>query len=214
MKITIEDLKNTLQTRTSGVLSHGGHAEPPSGRVCYVCAEELVALTRKLEWTDCVPGRYVLGNICRNLNDLPVWESDASRTETLLPLLPYLDEDGEADWLKNFAMRIAREIIPTFLGPFLLPHEVEEWKNLTSPKQALPIIAATLARFALPRHDYLYAIFFRVKQVMEDLSQASDTSQPLDNTRKMIISLVTWLHNEKVVKEICKILLDFFAHKI
>ena len=222
MKITIEDLKNTLQTRTSGVLSHGGHKAG-----CYVCAEELVALTLGIPWTDQVPGRRFLGGICRTLNDAAVWKSDASRTKTLLPLLPYLDEDGEANWIENFAMRMAREIIPTFWGDALLSREVEEWKSLSSPERAIPVIQATYDRLSSaafqPQRGSFYGVaggVYRMLSAMEELGlphlRVSVYFQDwaLYEINALISLLAHVFDEEVVVKEICKILLDFFAHKI
>jgi hypothetical protein len=75
-------------SRAEGVtLSHGSHASREHG----MCVMELVAFVAGEPHGDfpgCVPRE--ISRLAQRVNDAPIWDSDAQRTEALRPLIPLM----------------------------------------------------------------------------------------------------------------------------
>jgi hypothetical protein len=112
MKITVEQLQHILDTRDSGVLSHGAHSAD-DGSYCALEAVSLVrgSLTGNESYFTDDPADLGMPDI-RPLNDAP-WSSDEARTKAMLPLIAVL-----SDWSlwpharkRKFATVVALETV-------------------------------------------------------------------------------------------------------
>jgi len=120
--LTVDDLRKTLATRTTGMLRAGSHPKPLLA-VPDCCIMELISLARGEDWTDEPEDTEDIGSPVRALNDSD-WSTDAMRTLHVLPLGVLTDSTCRPGWAYRYVLATAREIMPR-IAPDLPWYEVQ-----------------------------------------------------------------------------------------
>jgi hypothetical protein len=102
--LTLELLRNALDTKFGGYLKSGTHQEG-----CEVCVRELRAIALNLPWSDHPDGDSPSATdlACQRLND-SCWSSDEVRTKWCLPLALLSERTAKPRWVKDYILRTIR----------------------------------------------------------------------------------------------------------
>jgi hypothetical protein len=151
--MTDHPLTRTLETRFGGVLRTGSH--DPDGQAC---ALEAASVARGAKWSD-EPEIAKLPDL-RPINDAR-WESDAQRTEHLVPVIlafwnwPRWGEKRKRAIFARIVERTIREILPPMLRLQSLDAEADRCE--TEGSAAAAASAATSAATSTSAYASAYA---------------------------------------------------------
>jgi hypothetical protein len=112
--LTIDEVRNVLNTRGEGLLSTGKHTAPNKQFKCMMCVRELRSLACNMTWSDRPDGGSPTDMVCQGLND-SLWPTNADRTLYCLPLALLTEQEAPKSWQKVYLKLTIQHIIPVAL---------------------------------------------------------------------------------------------------